>query len=449
MKYNEQIKQLLDDIIADLSESRRAFVKNPDKDFTRDRKLPFEKVIKIVLSMKGNTLNKELYDFFGRIPEEIVTSSAFIQQRDKLVDDVFEEIFHRFNQSMTDMKTFRGYKLYAVDGSDINIAYDEQADTYVKPQMHYKKNGEECRGFNQYHLNAIYDILNKVYVNALLQPRPVADERRAFINILDDMALNSKTVFIADRGYPSWNLFTHFKYKSNADYLIRVKDTENGLVKSLPMMELDITKNITVSTNQYDRGKEGYVIVNKLKGKQKNRQYKENRTQKATQWDFADIEHLSIRIIRFKITNTSYETIFTSLPRDKFSIEDIKKLYGMRWGIETSFRELKYIIGLTNLHSKKDNFVRQEIFAKLTMYNFCERIISSVVVAQDDGRKYKYQVNYTMGMMVCLDFYRTLVATDDVYELMLKYIEAIKPGRSDKRKMKPKGFVCFTYRVAA
>ena len=87
--------------------------------------------------------------------------------------------------------------------------------------------------------------------------------------------------------------------------------------------------------------------------------------------------------------------------------------------------------------------------AKLTMYNFCERIISSVVVVQDEGRKYKYHVNYTMGMMVCLDFYRALVNTDDVYELILKYIEAIKPGRSDKRKMKPRGFVCFTYRVAA
>ena len=82
MKYNEQIKNLLDDVIADMTNNKTSFVKNPEKDFTRDRKLPFDKVIKIVLSMKGNTLNKELYDFFGRVPEEIVTTSAFIQQRD-------------------------------------------------------------------------------------------------------------------------------------------------------------------------------------------------------------------------------------------------------------------------------------------------------------------------------------------------------------------------------
>lgn len=32
-------------------------------------------------------------------------------------------------------------------------------------------------------------------------------------------------------------------------------------------------------------------------------------------------------------------------------MEEIKKLYAMRWGIETSFRELKYAIGLACFHT--------------------------------------------------------------------------------------------------
>ena len=52
----------------------------------------------------------------------------------------------------------------------------------------------------------------------------------------------------------------------------------------------------------------------------------------------------------------------------------------MRWGIETSFRNLKHTLGLLHLHAKKVEFVRQEIFAKLTMYNFCELITQSVVI---------------------------------------------------------------------
>jgi hypothetical protein len=54
-----------------------------------------------------------------------------------------------------------------------------------------------------------------------------------------------------------------------------------------------------------------------------------------------------------------------------------------------------------------------------------------------------------MGMQICLDFYRTLVESGDVYTLILKYIETIREGRGDKRKMRPKSFVCFTYRVVA
>lgn len=64
------------------------------------------------------------------------------------------------------------------------------------------------------------------------------------------------------------------------------------------------------------------------KNKMKNREYTGNT--KFIEWDFGDYEEMSIRIVRFKITDTTYEIIFTSLPRDKFSLEDIKTLYGMR-----------------------------------------------------------------------------------------------------------------------
>ena len=441
MLHNERIKNLLDNIIADLSANREQYVKNPGVDFTRDRKLSFEKVIELILSMKGGSLENELYDFFGKDPKAIASSSAFIQQRDKLTDDLFIDLFHNFTNAMTDMKLYKGYRLLAVDGSDINIAYDKESDTYIKPQK--TKSGAMTKGFNQYHLNAVYDLMNKVYAEATLTPKTQADERKAFVDILNSMKLQSRTIFIADRGYPSWNVFAHFKYKDNADYLIRVQNKGTNLVKDLPMTELDIDRELIISTKNRNKNRDGYLFLQVQKNKMKNREYTGGTSN--VQWDFTEDEHLKFRIVRFPIT----ETIFTSLPRHKFPASEIKKLYAMRWGIETSFRELKYVIGLTNLHSKKDAFVRQEIYAKLTMYNFCERIIAAAVVEQDSGHKHKYKINYTMGMKICLDFYRTLVKSCDVYELMLKFIEAERPGRSDERKLHPKGFVCFTYRVAA
>jgi hypothetical protein len=46
----------------------------------------------------------------------------------------------------------------------------------------------------------------------------------------------------------------------------------------------------------------------------------------------------------------------------------IKEIYALRWGIETSFRELKYAIGLSNFHAKKVAYIKQEIFARLTLF---------------------------------------------------------------------------------
>lgn len=47
------------------------------------------------------------------------------------------------------------------------------------------------------------------------------------------------------------------------------------------------------------------------------------------------------------------ECIITNLEEDAFPMEETKRLYGWRWGIERSFREPKYMIGLTNFHSKE------------------------------------------------------------------------------------------------
>ena len=74
----------------------------------------------------------------------------------------------------------------------------------------------------------------------------------------------------------------------------------------------------------------------------------------------------------------------------------------MRWGIETSFRELKYSIGLTHFHSKKLDYIKQEIWARLILYNFCEAITTRTILRQSHRkRKHSYQLNYTRAIHIC------------------------------------------------
>ena len=74
-------------------------------------------------------------------------------------------------------------------------------------------------------------------------------------------------------------------------------------------------------------------------------------------------------------------------------------------GIETSFRELKYAIGLCCFHSKKVEYIMQEIYARLILYNYCELITMHVII-QQKGTKHVYQMNYTIAIHICRYFLR-------------------------------------------
>ena len=63
---------------------------------------------------------------------------------------------------------------------------------------------------------------------------------------------------------------------------------------------------------------------------------------------------ISFRVVRFKLSDSSIETVLTNLD---FPPDELKHLYAMRRGIETSFRELKYTIGLSHFHVKRPDFI--------------------------------------------------------------------------------------------
>ena len=421
-----------------MSEKSSLFVKNPDRDFTRNRTFTFAKTIKAVLSMGGNSLQKELRDFFDGTGE-FATKSAFVQQRDKIPCDTFEYLLHKFNESCIDDKTYDGYFLYACDGTTVNIAKNpNNKETYID-------NGE-YEGFNQYHINTLYDLLNRTYADAIIQGIRRTNEPQAVADMIDYLPLRGKTILIGDRGYGAMNLIEHCNRKDGFDYLFRVKEDWISEVKALPMEEFDKEIHFQIRTTQTNEDKELYKAgkAKYISGASKFGKYKKSQT-----WDFESPFDMTIRIVRVMLTNGNFETLATSLNRFEFPAERLKELYAMRWGIESSYRELKYAIGLTNFHARKDDSIKQEIFASLIMYNLCERITAHAVISQSDKAKHIYQVNFTMAIYVCLQFYRNRSKSPpNVLTEIARYIEPVRKGRTDKRKLKSKSVVNFIYRVA-
>jgi len=433
------IKQSLLDTVSEVESVKDYLVGNPGVDFTRNRRFSFSVVLKILLGMRGNTLNAELDTYFDNT-EKFATASAFVQQRSKIHPEAFEYLFQKFNKkcSFYDQRNCNGYRLFAVDGSDLNVCYDEKAESFFP-------NGDN-KGFNQLHLNCLYDVLNETYADCFVQPSPKTDEPYAAQFMVERSNLPEKSIILADRGYGSMNLMEHLK-REGVDFLIRVKDGWIREVSALPMEEVDKEISFELRQTQTKKDKEDYKDgkAKYISGASKFGKCKESQT-----WDFELPYRFSVRIVRFKKPDGEYETIATSLNSFEFPAEKLCELYHLRWGIETSFRELKINLALERIHSRKEQCVLQEIYARLTMYNFCQRIAHLVKVeTKSSETKYAYEINFTETVNQCVKYFRYCGdEPPNILERIRRYIVPIRPGRSDKRKMKPKSVAPFIYRIA-
>lgn len=119
----------------------------------------------------------------------------------------------------------------------------------------------------------------------------------------------------------------------------------------------------------------------------------------------------------------------------------------MRWGIETSFRDIKYAAGLLFFHSKKKDLVLQEIYAKLILYNYCELITGSIAVNKKD-RKYSYRINFSVAIAICTEYLRRSQSSPaiDVVALISRELIPIRPGRHSPRYIRARTATTFQYR---
>ena len=409
------------------------FVKNPSKDFSRKRNLTFAEMIKILLSMGGSTINRELINY-SNYNAKTVTSSAFCQQRSKILLTAFEFLFHEFNKGHKPKNLYKGYRLLAVDGSDLTYTSNPEDD-----ECYFKI--ADRKPYNLLHLNALYDLLNNIYVDALIQTKRKSNENSAFITMADRYKGAPKAIFIADRGYESYNNFAHIE-NSGYNYVIRVKDINNSGILScfnLPDDEFDI---------DIER-----LLTRKSTKEVKNNPNKYRTLHKNAVFDYLpqnsdDFYKMQFRVVRFKIDSDKYECLITNLPREEFDMKDLRELYALRWGIETSFRQLKYAVGMVAFHSKKAELVQQEVFARLIMYNFCEIIITNTII-EKKNRKYTYKANFAMAIQICKEFIRKKrgLTPPNVEALIQKYISPVRNDRQYKRTLKTKSAISFIYRI--
>lgn len=438
MNYSDSIKTILLATINELAQNPEKYAVKPGVDFTRNRKLGFKDFMLMFLTMEADCIREEIYRFFGRTLEA-PSKAAFYKQRNKIKETAFQNLLLAFNKKLPKNLYNGKYEFWACDGSSADIFLNpEDTDTYFEP------NGKSTRGFNQIHINAMFSLLDKRFTNLLVQPARKRNEYSAFCSMVDssDVSENSKIIFFGDRGYASYNNFAHVIEKRQY-FLIRCNDKRASGMLGCPVDVLSsFDENISLiltrskAVNKYSRpemfSSYRYVYQN-------------------APMDFLDgvrTEYdMHFRLVRIQLDNGTFENIATNLPRDEFKAEDFKNLYHLRWAEENSFRDLKYSLCLKAFHSKKYDYIVQEVWARAILYNFCSAITENITIDRTDCA-YEYQINYSAAIKTCRDFLRIHdgITKISVEGLIVKNTESIRPGRTFARQHRFKLPMSFCYR---
>ncbi len=434
--YAKHIRKTLRTIIHEIAEHIEDFCYNPGHDFTRKRKLPPETLLSILVGMGGDPLRNELLEYWN-YSTDLATVSALVQQRKKLKPLALETLFQRFVSKTVTPKLYCGYRLLAVDGSDL------QFPTNPKDPDSYVPASEKKSHFSLMHLSTLFDLNTGLYLDAVVQKTRLANETAALVDMVDRSDILAPVIVIGDRNYEAYNTIAHIQEKG-WNYLIRLRD-HKGIISKVRLpntMEFDLSVEVALTRKQ----------TKEIKARMLDNPGAFRFLPSTARFDYLPLKSdglypLSFRIVRFPIGNDSFETVITNLDAVQFPPEKLRKLYTMRWGIETSFRQLKQTVGLRMFQSKEVEHIIQEIFARLIMYNFTELITSKVVIRNAD-RKYAYQVNFSAAVHICRQFIRGDVSPPQVEALILKFLTPIRPGRNEPRKTNRIRFTGFYYRIA-
>lgn len=377
--------KLLLSSISELELQKDSFVLRPGIDFSRKRKISFQDTILSLLTMQSGSLSTTFHDFFH----------------------------HRLPADIPSLSALHQQRAKLLPDAMRHLFYHFTQ----KLPAEYTYDGFQLLACDGSDLNIFYD----------------PDDRES-----------CKPSGNGKRG-SKYHVFAHIMTKG-LSFVIRTKDiSRRG----------GIAYGFRLPDRELDQDLEFFITRSTVHSKKDPVRYK--KLSPRSVFDFLDLEKdgkqavypMKLRIVRFLLDTGEYECIVTNLKRDAFPPWRIKELYHLRWGIETSFRKLKYSVGLSCFHSKKAEYVEQEIYARVIMYNFCESITPHVSTHQKKT-KYTYQVNFTMAVYICKAFLQKSSPTipPHIETLLLHYLVPVKPGRKFPRTKKRKGFVSFAYRVS-
>ncbi len=398
------------------------------QDFTRQRQLTFPLLMLFLLQQTLKLIQRHLHEFLDELAQgeifEPLTSGAVTHARAKLKESAFTELNRECVLPTVygpehPIQRWRGHRLIGVDSSLVRLPESQELGQTFGWKEASNQHGSTGTRYPEARLSVIYDLLNRIGLDARLEPSTVGEVVLALQQLEH---LQPGDVEINDRGFTGYL------------YLASVAQRGRHFIGRC-------------STGSFLAAQELFR-VNKA-------------NQSRVVWLFAPPDQkaecqrlglplkLKVRFVSLRLPSGELEVLATSL-RDEalYPTEEFLTVYHWRWGHETFHLMLKGRLELENFSGRTLEAIRQDTQAAVLLANL-ESVLSEPTQAalreQSTPETQPRQVNHSNSYHALKDqvldlLYRDVPVPIVICKLMKLFKGspvAVRPNRKVPRRRRP------------
>lgn len=265
-----------------------------------------------------------------------VSASSMYEARMKLPDDVIKTINKNIISVWEDKnhpKTWKGHRLFAIDGSKLNIPRGLLEDGYKIPK-------NTTRHYPYAMMSCLYDVLNSIIYDVDFvdhNSERVCAEKHL-------QSLDCDAVVIFDRGYFSYYLLNQVM-KNDLNAVFRLQEGNRN--KTIRDFSNSSANDLIVS----------YTPSEAVKSDLRKRKL------------LSEFPSITLRLIKHNDQNGEYILATTLVEKEHYEAKVFHNLYHQRWNIEELYKLSKSILCIEDFHSQSEKGVKQEIQAHILLLN--------------------------------------------------------------------------------
>jgi len=283
--------------------------------------------------------------------KDSISKVGYLKQRLKLNPVAFLALARHhaanFYKDTSMVKKKNGYLIHATDGSSMNIpTTEENLSTYGNAS---KKNAKPQA---QLGISSLYDTMNRMIIDCSINRCNFSEREQAVLHIdnMFEVIGSHPCVIIFDRGYPSAEFFIDLMERQQK-FLVRLSAT------TFKQEQKQMKNDDCLIEVVFDKTR-----INPHRGT-------------PTAEKLAKKGSIYLRFVRILLQNGVYEYLATNLSPEEFPTNEIGELYSMRWGIETTYDDLKNKLGIENFTGTKSILLEQDIYATIYLCNIMNDIM--------------------------------------------------------------------------